>query len=191
MNDYNAWRYLTLTEARALECNGCGSCCDSRVHSTDGELHFGWGAIPKHQYKGMNKGAPLIIPLEQVGPSAQGRPWRDGDQRKATSAKGFACSQLQPEENGKRLCGLHGQRRLQPCGQFPVWYPYLEKLLAQGGCEPTRTQGMEQCTWYAVVLVPDDWDVLPYRRTDNTLDWDALAEYDQRTVSDIWTAVPQ
>ncbi|MDO9444355.1 MAG: hypothetical protein Q7K37_03495, partial [Dehalococcoidia bacterium] len=53
-------RYVTLEAARALECNGCGDCCDSR--RTDG--FWAWGTLPPDQYR-EQCGEPLIIPLER------------------------------------------------------------------------------------------------------------------------------
>jgi hypothetical protein len=34
-------RFVTLAQARALECNGCGDCCDTR--RTDG--YWAWSAF--------------------------------------------------------------------------------------------------------------------------------------------------
>ena len=39
-------KYMTLSEARSIECNGCGDCCDSR--RTDG--YWTWGSLPTDQY---------------------------------------------------------------------------------------------------------------------------------------------
>ena len=64
-------RYLTLAAARALECNGCGDCCDSR-RTPD----WAWGALPASQFAELNGGAPLIIPIEPVEASVGGG-WRD------------------------------------------------------------------------------------------------------------------
>ena len=56
-------KYMTLSEARSIECNGCGDCCDSR--RTDG--YWTWGSLPTDQYASINNGEPLIIPIIRSG----------------------------------------------------------------------------------------------------------------------------
>ncbi|PKN82600.1 MAG: hypothetical protein CVU47_02465 [Chloroflexi bacterium HGW-Chloroflexi-9] len=142
-------RYVTLEAARALECNGCGDCCDSR--RTDG--FWAWGTLPPDQYR-EQCGEPLIIPLERVDGV-----WRDRTHQAEDlgwlSATRFRCSAFRPQEDGRGLCGRHDQWRPEPCGTFPVGDASIPLALAQGQDVPLETSAFPKCTWFHMVVVPD------------------------------------
>jgi Fe-S-cluster containining protein len=141
--------YLTLAAARALECNGCGDCCDSR--RTDG--FWTWPGIPADQYRGLTGGPLLIIPLERIG----GDRWRDrayhADDAGELAGTRFRCTAFEPRPDGGGLCSRHDQPRPPVCGEFPVWASALEAELAELGEVPIPVGAFPRCTWYGMVLV--------------------------------------
>ena len=147
----SAIRYLTLDEARALECNGCGDCCDSR--RTDG--FWTWAALPPDGYRHLNRGDPLIIPLERVD---QG--WRDrahvAEDDLDFSPTRFRCAAFVPLDDGNALCRIHDSERPRACGEFPVWGADIERDLEERGEAVLQTGSLPRCTWYGVVVVGDD-----------------------------------
>lgn len=144
--------YVSLADARAIECNGCGDCCDSR--RTDG--YWTWGALPLGQFEALNDGAPLIIPLER----AEDGQWRDRAPRPEDESElfptSFRCAAFQPQSDGRGLCGHHDRERPDRCGEYPVQVPYLERELEQFGEVPLSTKEFPRCSWYAMVVVRDD-----------------------------------
>jgi hypothetical protein len=163
------WRYLTLAEAQALECNRCGDCCGSTA--TNG--YFTWGRLPAHQYRGMGGGAPLIIPLERTVDGWRDRPHQPSDARN-TGSTPFRCSAFSRDEQGLGGCGLHDKRRPDICNMFPVRYPELAARLRTEMVVRLKTDHFTRCTWYGVLLVPDDAPVLGWRNADGTVTWEAL-----------------
>ena len=141
--------YVTLEAARALECNGCGDCCDSR--RTDG--FWTWPGIPPDQYRELCGGEPLIIPLERI----EGDGWRDRAYRAADagelSGPRFRCSAFQPRLDGGGACGRHDQPRPPVCGEFPVWGTAIEADLAELGEVAVQVAAFPRCTWYGMVVV--------------------------------------
>lgn len=143
-------RHVTLEAARAMECNGCGDCCDSR--RTDG--HWAWSSVPHDLFEEM-VGEPLIIPLERVGDGWRDRPHEDYDVLELIPTL-FRCAALQPQEDGRALCGRHTEARPAVCGEFPVWGPDVEQDLASAGEAHLATSFLPRCTWLNVVVVRDD-----------------------------------
>lgn len=141
-------RFVTLAQARALECNGCGDCCDSR--RTDG--FWTWGAVPADQYRAQCGGSPLIIPIERGEGS-----WRDRahqlDDSSALSGTRFRCSAFQPQEDGRGLCGRHGQWRPPKCGEFPAWGADIEEELVATGLATLHVGAFPRCTWHGMTVV--------------------------------------
>lgn len=161
MNDdisRNERRYMTLEEARALECNGCGDCCDSR--RSDG--HWAWGGVPEDLYASI-AGEALIIPLEQVGDSWRERPHRPEDRMELLPTF-FHCTAFRPQEDGTGLCGRHDEARPDVCGQFPVHLPHLEGELAEAGEVSLGTEFLPRCTWHNVLVVREGDPRLDDRR---------------------------
>ncbi len=149
-------RYLTLADARSLECNGCGDCCDSR--RSDG--YWAWGSLPPGQFRELNGGAPLIIPLERTGAGLTAEGWRD---RPRTPEDGselfptrFRCRAFRPQPDGRGLCGHHDRERPDRCGEYPVHMPHIESELAELGEVVLNTSAFARCTWYRMVVVPVD-----------------------------------
>jgi len=145
-----AYQYVTLDAARAMECNGCGDCCDSR--RTDG--HWTWGFLPTDQFADRCDGRPLIIPLERVDDG-----WRD---RAATeqdahnlSATRFRCSAFAVTGDGRGSCTRHDQWRPSVCGEYPAWGADLATELAEFGEVRLQTDAFPRCTWYRMTVVRD------------------------------------
>ena len=143
--------YLTLEAARAIECNGCGDCCDSR--RTDG--FWTWGSLRPDQFASLNDETPLIIPLERI----EDRDWRDRPRSEADggelSPTRFRCAAFQPQEDGRGLCGHHDRERPARCGEFPVGEPRLEAELAERGEAALNTSAFPRCSWYGMVVVTE------------------------------------
>ena len=140
-------RYVTLGQARALECNGCGDCCDSR--RTDG--FWAWSGLPEDLYRSVT-GEELIIPLEQVGES-----WRDREHRPEDSLElmptAFRCTAFRPQPDGGGLCGRHTEARPDVCGEFPVWGEDVARELREYGEVLLATSFLPRCTWYNMRVV--------------------------------------
>lgn len=141
-------RYLTLAEARALDCNGCGDCCDSS--RTDG--FWTWGALPADQYRALLGGAPLIIPLARAGDGWGDRAWRPGDDSDATPTP-FRCGAFRPQPDGRGLCGIHDQERPTKCGEFPVHMVGQDADVEARGAMHLETSAFPRCTWYRMDAV--------------------------------------
>ncbi len=147
----DARRYMTLEAARALECNGCGDCCDSR--RTDG--YWTWGDLPADLYASIC-GAPLIIPLERTDDGG----WRDRahleEDAVGLSGTRFRCTAFVPQPDGGGRCGRHDLPRPSKCGEYPVGGSAIEGELAEVGEVLVPADAFPRCTWYGVVLVRAD-----------------------------------
>ncbi|MGE3961951.1 MAG: hypothetical protein AB7F65_09750 [Dehalococcoidia bacterium] len=156
-DDQRPTRYLRLAEARALECNGCGDCCDSR--RTDG--YWTWGHLPEDGFASRADGVPLIIPLVFLEGEWRDRPHALSDLGELSGTR-FRCaafvatppSEQHPEGGGS--CARHDRWRPDPCHQFPVGAPDLEVEVARLGEVPLETSAFPRCTWYRVTIVRDD-----------------------------------
>ncbi len=143
-------RYLTLAAARALECNGCGDCCDSR--RTDG--YWTWGTLPAHQYRALFDGRPLIIPLIRIegGWADRAHGPADVDELSRTC---FRCEAFEPHEDGTGGCGIHDQEVPTKCREFPAGGADVEADLDACGEYWLATSAFPRCTWYRMVVVRD------------------------------------
>ncbi len=141
-------RYLTLAEARALECNGCGDCCDSS--RTDG--FWTWGALPRDQYRSLLDGPPLIIPVTSGLEGWRDRDWRPGDDSDAMPTP-FRCSAFRPQPDGRGLCGIHDRERPSKCGEFPVHMVGQDEDVRARGVMHLETSAFPRCTWYRMDAV--------------------------------------
>ncbi len=144
-------QYITLADARSLECNGCGDCCDSA--RTDG--YWTWGELPTDQYRSMYGGEPLIIPLARTDEGWVERPREDADGSAYTPTR-FRCAALRPQPDGRGLCGIHDQDRPPRCDEFPVKVIGLEEELEECGEFLLTTSAFPRCTWYQMTIVRDD-----------------------------------
>lgn len=145
-----AYRYLTLDAVQALECNGCGDCCDSR--RTDG--YWTWAALPADGYADRCGGTPLIIPLERAGDGWRDRAWRADDAAELSGTR-FRCTAFTPDAAGGGACARHDQWRPPICAEFPAWSPTLAADLAAHGEARLEADSLPRCTWYRVIVVPD------------------------------------
>ena len=149
-------QYITLAHARALECNGCGDCCDSR--RTDG--YWTWGTLPPDQFASLNDGQPLIIPLERIEAPEDGVTWRDRAPNQEDELElhptRFRCAAFLPQPDGRGLCGHHDRERPDRCGEYPVRMPHIEAELAEIGEVALNTSAFPNCTWYRMIVVADD-----------------------------------
>lgn len=146
-------RYLTLADARALACNGCGDCCDSS--RTDG--FWTWGALPRDQYRPLMGGEPLIIPVthapaEDPGAGWHDRDWRAGDGSDVTATP-FRCAAFRPQPDGRGLCGIHDGARPVKCGEFPVHMAGQDADVQARGVMHLETSAFPRCTWFRVDAV--------------------------------------
>ena len=142
------YRYMTLAAARALECNGCGDCCDSR--RSDG--FWTWGSLPEGQYAEHCDGVPLIIPMERVDGLWSDRRYESSDAGESTPTR-FRCSAFRPDSDGGGSCGRHEAWRPARCGEFPTGGEAVEAELAARGYVLLQTAAFPRCTWYRVVVV--------------------------------------
>ena len=156
-------RYVTLEAARALECNGCGDCCDSR--RTDG--YWTWPSLPSDGYASECDSLPLIIPLERTADGWRDRSYQASDIGDASGTR-FRCAafmetpptQELPEGGG--MCGRHDRWRPQPCHDFPVGATSLDEELDRTGEVPLETGAFPRCTWYRLTVVrPGDPRITP------------------------------
>jgi len=148
-------RYVTLEQARALECNGCGDCCDTR--RTDG--YWAWSAVPEDGFASMTGDGPLIIPIERIegGDGWRDRAWHPDDASEYYPTR-FRCSAFQEQEDGRGLCGRHTLERPGVCGEFPVHVVGLDLDVAELGEIPLLTGALPRCTWYRMIVVRDGDD---------------------------------
>lgn len=144
-------RYLTLAAARAIECNGCGDCCDSR--RSDG--FWTWGNLPQTQHRELHAGASLIIPLERIDGSWRDRAWT-ADDAKASQPTRFRCAAFVPGSDSGGSCALHDATRPDRCGEFPVAGPEIEPTLAAEGEVWLQTASFPRCSWFRICIVADD-----------------------------------
>lgn len=146
-------RYLTLNAARALECNGCGDCCDSR--RTDG--YWTWGTLPADQYRPLFDGSPLIIPLTRLDGDWVDRPHEPSDAGELSATR-FRCEAFQPHPDGTGGCGIHTREVPTKCTEFPVGGANVEADLDACGEHALATSAFPRCTWFKMTVVRDgDW----------------------------------
>ncbi len=160
-------RYMTLSEAKALDCNMCGQCCGSAEVDVPGEplRAYTFGPIEQQQWARLNGGAPLIIPLTRTG---RPRAWRASDGEAAT-APPFRCEALSHCDDGTTRCGLWQTRRPAPCDAFPVKAKHYPADVRAGAYVLLNTKYQRLCTWVDVLVCPDDSVLLDWRRADGTL----------------------
>lgn len=160
-------RFMTLAEAQGLECNQCGQCCGSEEADLEGFplRQYAFGAIPQHQWRSLNQGSPLIIPLT---PSGQPRRWRPSDAESAVHAA-FRCAALDHQADGSTRCLLWESRRPAQCDAFPLDTEQHQSDLEGGAYVLLGTTYQRLCTWVDVVLCPNDSVVLEWRKRDGTL----------------------
>lgn len=166
--DWEDWwdelRFVTLGEAKAMDCNRCGECCSS-LRAPGGGM-WSWGGLPKGRHYG------LITLLDER--TLKPRDWQPGDNH-PRAHNAYDCTALEILEDDTTNCAIYGSAR-QParCLQFPVFYEGIEEELAEGPIL-LRTEPLNSCTWYLMVVVDDDSPVLGWRRRDQMLPWSRLS----------------
>ena len=160
-------RYMTLAEAQSLECNLCGQCCGSEEADLVGYplRQYTFGGIAPHQWRALNGGQPLIIPLTTAGVARTWRPADADDDRPPA----FRCEALSHHPDGTTRCGLWQSRRPPPCDAFPVKTNYYPRDLERGAYILLNTQYQRLCTWVDTLVCPEDSVILKWRSKDGTL----------------------
>ena len=154
-------KLMTLSEARALECNGCGDCCGSKRN----ESTMGWGQLPPDQYRSHNGGEPLIIPLNET--TLKPRPWSHRDKNNNNSKDVlFECAAFCPNSDGTGSCTIH-ETRPERCQDFPVFSNDMEECVEIAGEFGDHGANLlPRCTWFNVLIVTDDHPLLDLRQDD-------------------------
>lgn len=147
-------RYMTLAEAQAIECNGCGDCCDSRRvgFMPDGlRFRFEWGTSE-------DDGAGLVFPLRVMHPFGSEEAPHPGH---GVRIAGYGCRALVPQPDGRALCSAHDAERPALCGDFPVFgrfSDWIAEHVARDGEHAVLSPDsvLTRCAWHGVVVVADD-----------------------------------
>ena len=174
-SDWEDWwedlRFVTLDEAKAMECNRCGECCSSL--RAPGRGLWSWGGLPPGRHHG------LITLLDER--TLKPREWRKGDDD-PRAHNAYDCTALDILDDGTTSCGIYGNAR-QPsrCLEFPVDYDGIEDELAAGPIL-LRTEPLHSCTWYLMIVLADDSPLLGWRRRDQRLPWARLSVPRRRQV---------
>ena len=164
-------RDVTLAEARAMECNRCGDCCnglreDVVKDEATGLPLFIWGSKFPEDLYAERYGQQLLIPiiLGDGGPVLGGLNFEEmanGDLHTS-----FACSFLDenPGDGCETACKLikqHGQGnpedistiRPRNCGEFPVFGLDIDATLIEGNTFIPPTGPLPRCTWHGIRIV--------------------------------------
>lgn len=159
-------RDVPLREARAMECNRCGDCCnglsdDVKRDEATGLPLFVWGSNAPEDLYAERYGQRLLQPIVMGdGGPAVGKAFEiDADGVPYTA---FKCSQLsEPDENGCTSCGLYQDPnpldistvRPRNCGDFPVFGLDLDAAIIDGHPYVPATGALPRCTWYGIRVV--------------------------------------
>lgn len=157
---------VTLQEARAMECNRCGDCCNGlsdyvKKDEASGLPLFVWGdKFPKDLYE-ERYGQRLLMPVV----SGDGGPVL-GDEFDTNNGKphtSFVCSMFEPavEADGCASCKLHGNPdpndistiRPRNCGDFPVFGLEVADSIIAGNPFVPPTGALPRCTWHGIRVV--------------------------------------
>jgi Fe-S-cluster containining protein len=168
---------MTLDEARTLECNRCGDCCDgtSEFVATDpivGLPLFVWTRdgdenafdLPEDRYE-ERFGHALIQPvIRGDGGLCVGEEFeRDGAGQEYRS---FKCAALRADDDGLTSCRVYDERpsvRPYHCGSFPVFGMEADIAILNRGEYIPHTAPLPRCTWYGVRIV-GPWKETPQWR---------------------------
>lgn len=167
-------RDVTLREARNMECNRCGDCCNGlsphvKKDEATGLPMFVWGSkFPEDLYE-ERFGQRLLMPIVMGdGGPRLGADFEIDADGKPYSA--FRCSFWEPGEPSS--CGLYGKDKdpndistIRPrnCGDFPVFGSAIDDALIGGHSYVVPTGALPRCTWYGLRIV-GPWRDTPYWR---------------------------
>lgn len=168
-------RDVTLREARAMECNRCGDCCDGLREDVKKDEITGlplsvWGSqFPKDLYE-KRYGKRLLQPIVMVdGGIDIGEKFEINSDGKPHTC--FSCSMLvnKPEgEDGPETgCAIYQKERevdaskkenlkyIRPraCGDFPVFGAEASLPLVDGHTFVPPTGAFPRCTWYGIRII--------------------------------------
>lgn len=165
-------REITLTEARTMECNRCGACCNGLADNVNKDEETGlplsqWGTeYPDDLYEG-RYGQRLLQPIVMGdgGPVIGEQFDRDVDGLPYTS---FTCSMFSYDKEGLGTCALWESPdpsdlstiRPRACGEFPVFGLVVDDVVIAGRGFVPAVGSFPECTWYGVRVVG------PYRQTE-------------------------
>lgn len=168
-------RDVTLAEARAMECNRCGDCCNGmseyvKKDEATGLPLFTWGSNAPEDLYAERFGQQMLQPIvmgdggPQIGDDFE----VDADGKKYTC---FSCSFHRPAgDDGKSSCGLYGLDKdpkdlstIRPrnCGEFPVFGRAVDAAIIDGNAYVPATGALPRCTWYGIRIV-GPWKDTPF-----------------------------
>lgn len=157
-------RDVTLAEARAMECNRCGDCCNGlseyvRTDEATGLPLMVWGSqYPVDLYES-RYGQRMLQPVcmtdggigigEDFEVDVDGKPhtsfqcafWRDGDPS--------SCGLYRNEPNPADLSTI----RPRNCGDFPVYGIMVDDTIIAGHSFVPAVGALPRCTWYGIRVV--------------------------------------
>jgi len=164
-------RDVTLTEARAMECNRCGDCCDTTsehvlLDRRTGLPRFVWTKpgmdtsfeLPEDRYA-KRYGRPLIMPvIRGDGELVTANEFeRDANGEEHRS---FQCRALQATDDPDvKHCELYAHRgdadanRPYHCGAFPVFGLEADQAINIGGMYIPHTAALPRCTWHGIKII--------------------------------------
>ncbi len=167
---------MTLAQARAIECNRCGDCCnglnpDVKKDEATGLPLFTWGSkFPEDLYEA-RYGLPLLVPivLGDGGPEFGSAFELDADEKPYTC---FACSFHRQDSSDVSTCELierfgEGEPsdistiRPRACGEFPVFGLDIDATIIDGHPYIVPTGALPRCSWHAIRIV-GPWKNEPY-----------------------------
>lgn len=164
-------RDVTIREARAMECNHCGGCCDGTLPDdvvkkdpVTGLPLVVWGSkFPEDLYEG-RYGKRMLQPIVMGdGGITVGKEFEIDDDGKPYTA--FKCSFHQDSR-----CSIYDKAdpadistiRPRNCGTFPVFGLEVDDAIVVGHAYVPSTGALPQCTWHGIRVVgpwknTDDW----------------------------------
>lgn len=171
---------VTIGQARAMECNRCGACCNGladnvRRDEATGLPLFTWGSrYPADRYASRYGDALLLPVVRGDGGPVIGEDFeRDSEGRPYTA---FVCSRLQVLHDGdgegpRTACNLYNGANpadlatLRPrnCGEFPVFGLDVDAAIIDGHPFVAPTGALPECTWHGIRVV-GPWKDTPYWR---------------------------
>lgn len=181
-------RDVTLREARAMECNRCGGCCNGllpddvvKKDATTGLPLFTWGKkFPEDLYKS-RYGKPMLQPIGFLDNSDE-MPYQGKvgivDKFEQDSSDNpytcFTCSFHGRNDDGLSTCGLiesfkdgnpEDVSTIRPlnCGEFPIFSTGVDDTLVAGKSFIPPTGALPSCTWYGLRITGPYKDT-PYWR---------------------------
>lgn len=177
-------RDVTLREARAMECNRCGDCCNGMSPHVKKDEDTGlpllvWGSkFPEDLYE-KRYGIKMLQPIGFLDDSSempyQGRIGivdkfeEDSDGKPHTC---FSCAfhrQDTPETSTCMLVETQGEGNpenistIRPlnCGDFPVFSTAIDDTIVAGHEFVPATGALPRCTWHGIRIV-GPWKNEPY-----------------------------